>query len=216
MMKIAPSVLAADFSRLDEQMKALAKTSADRIHFDVMDGVFVPNLSMGPFILEFFKQMTDLPLEVHLMIVEPEKHLEAYVKAGATSLIVHQETCPHLHRTIQQIKDLGVPAGVALNPATPVSTLEDILADLDLVLIMTVNPGFGGQQFIQSMLPKIQILRELIDENGYECEIEVDGGINASTAALAQQAGVDVAVAGTAVFAHSEGIAQGVSALQGA
>lgn len=215
MMKIAPSVLAADFSQLGEQMKQLASTDADRIHYDVMDGVFVPNLSMGPFILEFFKEMTDLPLEVHLMIVEPEKHLDAYVKAGATSLIVHQETCPHLHRTVQQIKDLGVPAGVALNPATPVSTLEDILPDLDLVLIMTVNPGFGGQQFIQSMLPKIRILRELIDANDYPCEIEVDGGINADTAPLVQNAGVDVAVAGTAVFAHSDGIAQGVKVLQG-
>lgn len=215
MMKIAPSVLAVDFSQLGEQMKTLASTEADRIHYDVMDGVFVPNLSMGPFILEFFKEMTDLPLEVHLMIVEPEKHLDAYVKAGATSLIVHQETCPHLHRTVQQIKDLGVPAGAALNPATPVSMLEDILPDLDLVLIMTVNPGFGGQKFIQSMLPKIQILRELIDANGYTCEIEVDGGINADTAPLVQTAGVDVAVAGTAVFAHLDGIAQGIKILQG-
>jgi ribulose-phosphate 3-epimerase len=213
-MKIAPSVLAADFTKLGEQIVEVNQTSADRLHVDVMDGVFVPNISMGPLALEALKQVTDLPLETHLMIVEPERHFEMFVKAGATSLIIHQETCPHLHRSIQQIKDLGVGAGVALNPATPISTLENILPDLDLVLIMTVNPGFGGQSFIESMLDKIRALRAIIDEQNLNCEIEVDGGVNANTISNVAKAGVDVAVAGTAVFGHPGGIAGGVTALE--
>jgi len=178
-----------------------------------MDGVFVPTISMGPLVLEALQRITTLPLEVHLMIVQPERHLEAFSKAGATSLIVHQETCPHLHRTVQQVKDLGLKVGVALNPATPITLLDEILPDLDLALLMTVNPGFGGQTFIESSLPKLRRLRARIDELGLDCELEVDGGINAATAPQVKEAGATVAVAGTAVFAPPEGIGRAIEAL---
>jgi len=214
-VKIAPSVLAADFARLGQQVEQLNQTRADRLHVDVMDGVFVPNLSMGPLVVEALKRITPLPLEVHLMIVQPERHLEVFAQAGAASLIVHQEACPHLHRTVQQIKDLGLKAGVALNPATPIGLLDEILIDLDLVLLMTVNPGFGGQTFIESSLDKLRRLRARIDELGLDCELEVDGGINAATAPRVKQAGATVAVAGTAVFAHPQGIVQAVKGLYG-
>ncbi|HEY5596755.1 MAG TPA: ribulose-phosphate 3-epimerase [Candidatus Bipolaricaulota bacterium] len=213
-IRIAPSVLAADFSRLAEQIQAVEQTSADRLHVDVMDGRFVPTLSMGPLIVEALARCSALPLEVHLMIVEPERQLESFAQAGAACLIVHQETCPHLHRTVQQIKDFGLKAGVALNPATPARWLQEILPDLDLALVMTVNPGFGGQRFIESSLGKIRKLREWINGQGLACELEVDGGINAETGPLAVEAGADVLVAGSAVFGHPEGIVAGVRALE--
>lgn len=214
-MKIAPSVLAADFTRLREQIDEVNQTPADRVHVDVMDGVFVPNISMGPLVVEALKRITTLPLEVHLMIVRPERHLEAFAQAGANSLIVHQETCPHLHRTVWQVKALGLKAGVALNPATPIALLDEVLPDLDVALVMTVNPGFGGQAFIESSLPKLRRLRARIDELGLDCELEVDGGINAASAPLVSDAGATVAVAGTAVFAHPQGIAKGIETLRG-
>lgn len=212
-MKLAPSVLAADFARLGEQIAQLNQTAADRIHIDVMDGVFVPNISMGPLVVEALGRVTALPLEVHLMIVEPERHFSAFAEAGAHSLIVHQEACPHLHRSVQQIKALGLKAGVALNPATPVSLLDEILPELDLVLIMTVNPGFGGQAFIERTLDKIRMLAAQIQDWSLSCELEVDGGIDAATAPRVQRAGATVAVAGTAVFGHPDGIATGVKTL---
>ena len=212
-MKLAPSVLAADFVRLGEQVAEVARAGADRLHVDVMDGVFVPNISMGPLVVEALKRASDLPLEVHLMIVEPDRHLEAFAEAGAHSLIVHQETCPHLHRSVQRVKALGLKAGVAINPATPVPLLDEILPELDLALVMTVNPGFGGQAFIARTLDKVRMLAARIQDWSLACELEVDGGIDAQTAPRVRRAGATVAVAGTAVFAHPDGIAAGAKAL---
>jgi len=206
-------VLAADFARLGEHVGEAAHARVDRLHVDVMDGLFVPNISMGPVVVGALSRCTALPLEVHLMVSSPERHLDAFAKAGASSLIVHQEACVHLHRCVQQIKALGLRAGVALNPATPACLLADILPEIDLVLVMSVNPGFGGQAFIHGTLSKIQTLRQQIDANGYPCELEVDGGINAHTAPLVRRAGASVVVAGTAVFAHPEGVRQGIEQL---
>jgi len=206
-------VLAADFSRLGLHVGEVVHPRVDRLHVDVMDGSFVPNISMGPVVVEALGRCTTLPLEVHLMVSAPEYHLEAFAEAGASSLIVHQEACVHLHRCAQRIKALGLRAGVALNPATPVCLLTDILPEVDLALVMTVNPGFGGQAFIHGTLSKIQALRQQIDANGYPCELEVDGGINAHTAPLVRRAGASVVVAGTAVFAHPEGVRQGIEQL---
>jgi ribulose-phosphate 3-epimerase len=205
MVKCAPSILAADFWRLGEQVKAAEEAGADRFHIDVMDGRFVPNLSLGMPIVEAMRRGTSLPLELHLMIQEPERYVEAFIRAGADIVIVHQEATPHLHRTIQLIKHHAKKAGVGLNPSTPTGTIDDILADIDLLLVMTVNPGFGGQRFIHSMLPKIRRAQHLLQQCNAHCELEVDGGVDIETAPLAVNAGADVLVAGTAIFADQDG-----------
>jgi ribulose-phosphate 3-epimerase len=211
--KIAPSILSADFCRLGEQIAQAEQAGADYIHVDVMDGHFVPNISMGPLVVEAARRATKLPLDVHLMVQAPERHLASFRDAGADILTVHVETCPHLHRTVQQIKQLGCRPGVTLNPATPVSSLEDILTDVDLVLVMTVNPGFGGQAFIPGMLNKIQRLRAMLDQIGSLAELEVDGGIDPKTAPRVIECGADVLVAGSAVFAAG-GIASAIARIR--
>lgn len=200
MKKIAPSILSADFSRLGDEIRALEKAGADYVHVDVMDGQFVPNITIGPLIVEAARRVTTLPLDVHLMIVDPDRYIPAFVKAGADIVVVHAEATHHLHRTVQLIKSLGVKAGVSLNPATPLNVLEYVLCDLDLVLLMTVNPGFGGQSFIEACLPKIQALRAMLDKRGLETELEVDGGVKIDNIARIAHAGADVFVAGSAVF----------------
>jgi ribulose-phosphate 3-epimerase len=208
--RLAPSILACDFARLGEQIaevERLADTyGVDRLHVDVMDGIFVPNISFGMPVLKSVSKVAKLPLETHLMIDRPERYLEAFVEAGSTSLLVHVEGADHLHRTVEQIKQLGVKAGVVINPATPIGVVEEILADVDLVLLMTVNPGFGGQKFIRSTLPKIERMRQMIHEYNIGCELEVDGGIDAETAPLAVSAGAGVLVAGSAIFGAADGI----------
>lgn len=204
-IQIAPSILSADFAKLGQEIQDVAHGGADVIHVDVMDGHFVPNITIGPLIVSAIRPHTTLPLDVHLMIENPDQYIEAFVKAGADSISVHVEACTHLHRTIQLIKGIGVKAAVALNPATPLHTLDYILEELDMVLLMTVNPGFGGQAFIPSMLPKIQSLRTRLDQLGLShVPIEVDGGIQAGTAASVVQAGASVLVAGSAVFGKSD------------
>lgn len=200
MALIAPSLLAANFLRLEEECKMLHESEADWFHLDVMDGRFVPNISFGMSIIEQMRPTTDKVFDVHLMILEPEKYAEDFKKAGADMLTVHLETCPHLHRNIQQIKSLGMQAGVVLNPHTPVSLLKDILGDLDMVLLMSVNPGFGGQKFIPRTLSKIRELRRMIDERGHNVKIEVDGGVTLDNAKEIIAAGADVLVAGNTVF----------------
>lgn len=197
---IAPSLLAADFSRLGEEIQLFDKSEADWLHLDVMDGRFVPNISYGQMIVEMAASLTKKPLDVHLMIVEPEKYINEFVKAGASVVTVHVETCPHLHRTIQQIKDAGAKAGVALNPSTPVSSLEDVLEDIDLALVMSVNPGFGGQKFIYRTIPKIKALSKMIEERNLNAVIEVDGGVGLQNASAILEAGARVLVAGSSVF----------------
>ncbi len=201
--RIAPSILAADFSRLGEEIEAVERAGADWIHVDVMDGHFVPNLTIGPPVVEAVKRSTRLPLDVHLMIEEPEQSIDEYVARGASTVGVHVETCPHLHRTIAQIRETGARACVVLNPATPAQTIETVLPDVDQVLVMTVNPGFGGQKFIESMLAKIETLRGWIDERELRVDLEVDGGIGPETIGRAARAGADVFVAGTAIFGAS-------------
>src|SRR5690349_16400820 len=193
---IVPSILSADFTRLGEQVSDAEAGGANRIQIDVMDGHFVPNITMGPIIVEAVRRCTSLPLEAHLMISNPEQYIEDFAKAGADFIIVHQEASPHLHRLIQQIKASGKMAGVALNPSTPILLLENILSLLDMVLIMTVNPGFGGQEFIPETLPKITRLRELIDQQELHCDIEVDGGIHEAVVPSVVQAGAKLLVAG--------------------
>jgi len=197
---IAPSILAADFARLGEEIHAIEKAGADWIHADVMDGRFVPNITIGPLVIKAARAATSLPLDVHLMIETPERYIGAFAMAGANTIGVHAETCPHLHRTVAQIRESGARSAVALNPSTPASAVREVLGDIDQVLVMTVNPGFGGQKFIASTLPKIETLRRWIDERGLDVAIEVDGGIGPETIARAAQAGADVFVAGTAVF----------------
>jgi ribulose-phosphate 3-epimerase len=214
MALVVPSVLSADFGRLAEQVQAAEAGGADRIQIDVMDGRFVPNITVGPLVVEAIRRNCRLPLEVHLMIVEPERYLADFANAGGDLLIVHQEASPHLHRTVEQIKRLGKKAGVAINPATPLATLQEILNDVDLVLNMTVDPGFGGQDFIQSMLPKIERLRAMITQHGASCDLEVDGGIHAETAPLAVRAGANVLVAGSSVYGDAEGVAAGIARLR--
>ena len=208
MVKIAPSILSADFARLGEQVAEAEAAGADYIHIDVMDGHFVPNITVGPLVVEAVRRTTRLPLDVHLMIEAPERYIARFADAGADIITVHVEACPHLHRVVQQIKGLGVKAGVSLNPATPLGSLEEILGDVDLVLVMTVNPGFGGQEFIAGMLSKIRRLRRRLDERGLKCELEVDGGINAETAPEVVAAGANVLVAGQAIFGAEEGVAE--------
>lgn len=200
MIKIAPSILSADFSKLGEEIKDVEKGGADYIHVDVMDGHFVPNITIGPLIVEAIRPITSLPLDVHLMIQNPDNYIPTFAKAGADIITVHVEACPHLHRTIQLIKSHGIKAGVVLNPHTPVSMIEHVLEDIDMVLLMTVNPGFGGQKFIHSVLPKIKQVAEMVKERNLEVEIEVDGGVNPETARLCVEAGANVLVAGSAVY----------------
>ncbi|ELK41797.1 ribulose-phosphate 3-epimerase [Brevibacillus agri] len=201
MVKIAPSILSADFARLGEEILDVERGGADWIHVDVMDGHFVPNITIGPLIVEAIRPVTKLPLDVHLMIEEPDRYIPQFAKSGADWITVHQEACRHLHRTLYLIKEQGVKAGVVLNPATPIATIEPVLPDLDMVLLMTVNPGFGGQKFIHNVVPKIKALRDLLNERGLgHVEIEIDGGVNAETARLCEEAGATVLVAGSAVF----------------
>ncbi|MGI8315074.1 ribulose-phosphate 3-epimerase [Halobacillus mangrovi] len=200
MTKIAPSILASDFAKLGEEILDVEKAGADYIHVDVMDGHFVPNITIGPLIVDAIRPKTSLPLDVHLMIENPDNYIEAFAKAGSDIITVHQEACPHLHRTIQLIKSHGVKAGVVINPATPAEMIKPVLADVDLVLLMTVNPGFGGQSFIESVVPKIREISEWREELGLSFEIEVDGGVKAETASVCVDAGADVLVAGSAIF----------------
>lgn len=213
-VKILPSVLSADFRRLGPQVEEVERAGADRIHIDVMDGRFVPNITVGPLVVEAVRQSTSLPLDVHLMIVEPERYLADFARAGADILLVHQETCPHLHRTLAQIKELGKLAGVVLNPSTPLSTLEEVLCTVDQILIMSVNPGFGGQRFIESSIAKVRRLRRLLDERGARAEIEIDGGIDPSTAPRVVAAGATLLVAGSAIFHAPGGAGEGVRRLR--
>ena len=204
MVKIAPSILSADFSKLGEEIKDVERGGADYIHVDVMDGHFVPNITIGPLIVEAIRPITKLPLDVHLMIENPDQYIEDFAKAGADYITVHVEACRHLHRTIHLIKSLGVKAGVVLNPATPVQLIEPIIEDIDMVLLMSVNPGFGGQKFISSVLSKIKKVKEMSEQKGLNLEIEVDGGVNEETAILCVEAGATVLVAGSAVFNQSD------------
>jgi len=207
MKKIAPSILSADFCRLGEEIKAVEAAGADYIHIDVMDGHFVPNITIGPLIVDAVRKITRLPLDVHLMIENPDRYIPDFAAAGADIIVVHAEASIHLHRSIQLIKSLGKKAGVSLNPATPLNFLEYVLADLDLVLLMTVNPGFGGQSFIEEALPKIKALRAMLDKRGLEAELEVDGGVKVDNIARISHAGADVFVAGSAVFGSSDYVA---------
>lgn len=204
MKKIAPSILSADFSRLGDEVRAVAAAGADYIHLDVMDGHFVPNITIGPLVVEAVRKITPLPLDVHLMITEPDRYIPDFAAAGADIIVVHAEACWHLHRTVQLIKSLGKRAGVSLNPATPLNALEYVLGELDLVLLMTVNPGFGGQSFIEACIPKIQALRGMLDKRGLEAELEVDGGVKTDNIARIAHAGADVFVAGSAVFGSAD------------
>ncbi|MCY3728974.1 MAG: ribulose-phosphate 3-epimerase [Nitrospira sp.] len=197
---IAPSILSADFAHLADEIAAVEAAGADLLHVDVMDGHFVPNLTIGPPIVESLRKVTALPLDVHLMVTNPDAVIPDFARAGANYLTVHTETCPHLHRTIQCIKELGVKAGVTLNPSTSLSTIEEVVTDVDLVLIMSVNPGFGGQSFISACLDKIRRTRQLLDNTGSHALLEVDGGIKVENAAEVLKAGADVLVAGSAIF----------------
>ncbi len=211
---ILPSILSADFRVLGQQIAEVEDAGADAIHVDVMDGRFVPNITIGPLLVDAARRSTWLPLDVHLMIVEPERYLEDFVKAGADTLLVHQEACPHLHRTVQQIRSLGSKAGVVLNPATPLETLEEILPELDQILIMSVNPGFGGQSFIESSVDKVSRLRRRLDERGLRAAIEIDGGIGPDNAARVVAAGATLLVAGSSVYRAPGGAAEGVRRLR--
>ena len=204
MLKIAPSILAADFSRLGDEVRAVEKAGADWIHIDVMDGNFVPNITVGPVIVKAIKNVTDLPLDVHLMIDDPDRYIPQFAESGADILTVHLENCPHLHRTIQYIKSFNIRPGVVVNPATSLSLLEEILTEIDLVLIMSVNPGFGGQSFISPILDKIEYLREIVEKSGSKIEIEVDGGIKIDNASNVIEAGADILVVGSGIFETSD------------
>lgn len=211
---LAPSILAADFLQLKESIAACETAGADWLHVDVMDGRFVPNITMGPFLAQTFKRATQLPLDVHLMIEEPERYLEAFANAGASHLTVHIEACPHIHQTVQQIKSLGCLAGVTLNPGTPVSAIESILHMADLVLVMSVNPGFSGQTFLPETVDKVANIRKKLDEIKSTAFLEVDGGISAETLPRMRDAGANVFVAGNAVFHDPGGIESGIQALR--
>lgn len=197
---VAPSVLAADFANLEKEIRMINESAADWIHVDIMDGVFVPNISMGLPVVEAIRRHAARPLDVHLMIVQPERYVEAFKKAGAENITIHVEACPHLHRNIQQIKDLGCRAGVAINPHTPINALENIIQDVDLVCVMSVNPGFGAQKFIRHTYRKVAALRQMITDSGSSALIEIDGGVNQANASPLIEAGADVLVAGNFVF----------------
>ncbi len=213
-MKISTSILSADFTRLGEQIAECEAAGADWIHIDVLDGQFAPNISMGPVIVEAARRATRLPLEVHLMIVSPERYLADFAHAGADRMIVHVEACPHIYRVVEQIKELGKRAGVALNPGTPAVAVSEVLREADLILAMTVNPGFSGQKFIPSVMPKVKQLREWIDDRNLATDIEVDGGIDPHTAPLAVAAGASVFVAAHAIFKTGQPIATAMSQLR--
>jgi ribulose-phosphate 3-epimerase len=215
-IKLAPSILAADFARLGEQVSEAERAGADRIHVDVMDGHFVPNIAIGAPIVQSLRRVTSLAMETHLMISDPDLFLDEFAEAGSTSFLVHWEGNNNLHRTVQRIKALGKLAGVAINPATPASVLEEILPDLDQVLVMTVNPGFGHQHFLQSTLPKVRRVAQMIERIKPECDLEVDGGIEEATAAMAVAAGANVLVAGTSVFATDKSVAAAMESLRSA
>lgn len=213
-IKLAPSILSADFGRLGEQVIEATRAGADYIHVDVMDGHFVPNITVGPLVVAAIRPYTNLPLDVHLMIESPEKYIQQFVQAGANIITVHVEVCPHLHRVVESIKELGVKAGVSLNPSTPLTTVNEVLSALDLVLLMSVNPGFGGQQFIAGTVGKIARLRRRLDELGLAAELEVDGGINAEIAPRVAKAGARVLVAGAAVFNKKESVSQALGRIR--
>ncbi len=214
MIRIAPSILAADFAALGAAVRAAESAGADYIHVDVMDGHFVPNITIGPGVVAALRRITALPLDVHLMIEQPERYLEDFARAGASIITVHVETCPHLHRTLQRIRELGARPGVTLNPATSLETLREALPYVEQVLVMTVNPGFGGQGFIPTMTAKVARLAHMIREAGLTTEIEVDGGIDEHTAPAVVTAGAQILVAGTAIFGHPDGVAAGIAALR--
>ncbi|MDZ5474386.1 ribulose-phosphate 3-epimerase [Bacillus sp. 31A1R] len=214
MVKIAPSILSADFSKLGAEIQDVEQGGADYIHVDVMDGHFVPNITIGPLIVEAIRPVTKLPLDVHLMIENPDQYIEAFANAGADYITVHVEACKHLHRTIHHIKSFGIKAGVVLNPATPVESIQHIIEDVDMVLLMSVNPGFGGQKFIPSVLQKIRQVKEMAERKGVELEIEIDGGVNEETAKLCIEAGATVLVAGSAVY-NQEDRGKAITALRG-
>ncbi|PID22592.1 ribulose-phosphate 3-epimerase [Sporosarcina sp. P3] len=215
MIKIAPSILAADFARLGEEVNEVEKAGAELIHIDVMDGHFVPNITMGPIVVEALRPLTKLPLDVHLMIENPDAYIEDFATAGADYITVHVEACPHLHRTLQLIKSTGAKPGVVLNPHTPVEQIIHVLEDIDMVLFMTVNPGFGGQSFIHSVLPKVKQLSEIINERNLSIEIEIDGGINEETIKPCVEAGATIFVAGSAIYGK-EDRAQALQAIKSA
>jgi ribulose-phosphate 3-epimerase len=215
-VKLAPSILSADFAQLGKQVSQAEDAGADRIHVDVMDGHFVPNISIGASVVQSLRQVTRLPLETHLMISDPDFFLDEFTEAGSSSFLVHWEGNNDLHRTVQRIKALGKRVGVVINPATPAAVLEEILQDVDQVLVMTVNPGFGHQRFIHTMLLKIRRVREMIDEINQDCDLEVDGGIDVTTAPLVVDAGANVLVAGSAIFDEGEGVIAAMSRLRAA
>jgi ribulose-phosphate 3-epimerase len=213
-VEISASILAADFTRLGDHMREADALGVERFHLDVMDGRFVPNISFGPLVVQAARRTTKTILEVHLMILEPERYIPEFAKAGADIILVHQEGCPHLHGTLQQIHGLGKRAGVVINPATPVSAIEDVLPEVEQVLLMSVNPGFGGQKFIDSVLAKAARLRQIIDERKLACSIEIDGGIGPSNAGAVVKAGVTVLVAGASIFCAPEGVAEAIRRLR--
>jgi ribulose-phosphate 3-epimerase len=214
MIKLAPSILSADFARLGEQVAEVTKAGADYIHIDVMDGHFVPNITIGAPVVASIRPLTSLPLDVHLMIEHPERYISEFVNSGADIITVHVEACSHLHGTIQLIKELGVKAGVSLNPATPLSSIEEIIPHVDLILIMSVNPGFGGQSFIPATLPKIENMRKTLNDRKLSTELEVDGGVTVDNAPGIVKAGANVLVAGNSVFKAEEGISQALQRLR--
>ena len=214
MIAIEPSILSADYTRLEEQAREAETAGVEGIQVDVMDGQFVPNITFGPGIVRALRNVVNVTLDVHLMIVEPERYLKEFADAGADRLFVHQEACIHLHRVLQTIRELGIEAGVAINPATPLGVLEEVLELADIIQVMTVNPGFGGQEFIQSQLSKISHLRQILDERGYRTPIAVDGGIDTTTAPLVVKAGATVLVAGSSIYNEKGTVAQNVAALR--
>ena len=210
---IAPSILAADLSQLGDQVRQAVDAGADWIHVDVMDGSFVPNITFGPDIVKTVRKVTDLPIDVHLMIVNPERHLQAFADAGANHITVHFETCPHIQRTLQTLREMGVSPGLVINPGTPVTSLRELTLDFDLILLMTVNPGFGGQSFLETMVDKIRRTKALLDATGSEAMIQVDGGISSETIRTCYDAGATNFVVGSSIFRHPDGIAAGINAL---
>ncbi len=213
---IAPSILSADFRFLEDQIHQCVAGGADWIHVDVMDGSFVPNITFGPNMVRTVRKVTDLPIDVHLMIVNPERHIKAFADAGADHITVHYETCPHIQRTLTSMREMGVTPQIVINPGTPIDTLRELTHDFAMVLLMTVNPGFGGQSFIPGMLDKIRRTKALLDETGSTAQIQVDGGIDQNTIKACYQAGARVFIAGSAIFNHAEGIGPGIKALRNA